>query len=57
MFQECYKKVSRVLTGVLGGVQGCLNAVQWVFKGSMKGVSRMLRGKFKSVSRKIEGCS
>ena len=56
MFQECYKKVSRVLTGVLGGVQGCLNAVQWVFKGSMKGVSRMLRGKFKSVSRKIERC-
>ena len=27
--------------GVLTGVQWCLKAVQWVFKGSVKGVSRM----------------
>ena len=53
MFQESFKSVKCVFNRV----QGCLKAVQWVFKGSLKGVSRMFPGSFMGVFKKIEGCS
>ena len=51
--QGCFKKVSRVLNGVLCGGQGGFKAVHWVFKQSLKGDSRMFTGSL----RKVEGCS
>ena len=44
-----------MLNGVLSGIQGCLKAVQWVFKGRLKGVSRGLQVYLDEVQRVFQG--
>ena len=59
-FQECFKKFSRVLNGVLSVVQGCnqfygclreVQKVSWMFRGSL----RVFQGRLRGVPSDLEG--